>query len=99
MRRSEDKRLQTMRHVTLMAASYLFIVIPVFAGIYAIIGHDHVKWIEHVKDILLATMPVAAGIMAYWFGDRPRSRPDDQTDNAKDQNRTGDQGDLDNNDP
>ena len=29
MRRSEDKRLQTMRHVTLMAASYLFIVIPV----------------------------------------------------------------------
>ena len=90
MQHSEDKRQQTMRHVTFMAASYLFIVIPIFAGIYAIIGHDHVKWIDHVKDILLATMPIAAGIMAYWFGDRPRSRPDDRAENEKDQNRKED---------
>ena len=61
----EDKRLETMRCVTYMAAAYLFGIIPVFAIVYAWVGHDHVKWIDHVKDILLATMPVASGIMAY----------------------------------
>ena len=70
--RNELRRSKVRAWATHLAGIYLFILIPVFALL--IFFHKQLcidlEQIDTAKDLLLATMPVASAIIAYWFGSR-----------------------------
>lgn len=83
---SVNERLQLRRSgvrvwITRFAGVYLFIFVPAFAA-YILLHPWLVSSMEkppafdfsEAKDILLATLPIASSIIAFWFGSRPNSQ-------------------------
>lgn len=66
------RRSRVRVYVTLLAGSDLFLGIPAFA--FTPLFHDEIgveaAGLDDAKDLLLATMPIASGIIAHWFGAR-----------------------------
>lgn len=70
--RKELRRNRVRVWATNFASFYLFFIIPGFALLILMPE----KWgvdpdqLDNVKDLLLAIMPIASSIVAYWFGSR-----------------------------
>ena len=74
--RKELKRNKVRVWATHLAGLYLFVVIPIAA--YLIFSYEPPangdgKDMDSAKDLLLAVMPVASSILAFWFGARGKS--------------------------
>ncbi len=70
--RTALRRSRVRVYVTLLAGFYLFVGIPAFAFTLLFYEEIGVKGtgLDHAKDLFLATMPIASGIIAHWFGAR-----------------------------
>ena len=70
--RTALRRSRVRVYVTLLAGFYLFLGIPAFA--FTLLFYEEVGvssgGLDHAKDLFLATMPIASGIIAHWFGAR-----------------------------
>lgn len=66
------RRSRVRVYVTMLAGFYLFLGIPAFA--FTLLFHAELgvsaTGVDHAKDLFLATMPIASGIIAHWFGAR-----------------------------
>ena len=70
--RTALRRSRVRVYVTLLAGFYLFLGIPAFAFTLLFYEEIGVKatGLDDAKDLFLATMPIASGIIAHWFGAR-----------------------------
>ena len=70
--RTALRRSRVRVYVTLLAGFYLFLGIPAFAFMLLFYEDLGVKatGLDHAKDLFLATMPIASGVIAHWFGAR-----------------------------
>lgn len=70
--RTALRRSRVRVYVTMLAGFYLFLGIPAFA--FTLLFYDEIGvksgGLDHAKDLFLATMPIASGIIAHWFGAR-----------------------------
>ena len=64
----EDRRSGVRVWVTRGAAGYVFVGIPLLVAVRLVLG-DNVN-IDAVKDLYLLGVPVASGVIGYWFAAR-----------------------------
>ena len=66
------RRRRDRVYVTLLAGFYLFLGIPAFVFTLHFYEEMGIKatGLGDAKDLFLATMPIASGIIAHWFGAR-----------------------------
>ena len=68
------KRSQVRVYVTYIATGFVF-----FGSATLILWLMYCKMFVQAKDLFLGVLPVATGIITYWFADRSRSKnPNDQ---------------------
>ena len=59
--------------VTYLAAIYTFIGSGILIGILLFGGEGSANNFEDAKDLFMLVLPVATGVITYWFASRPKS--------------------------
>lgn len=74
--------------ITLLASAYVFILIPSAAWYITAYNVSHEGIFQEAKDLFLAGLPIASGVIGYWFADSQRK---ETVENNGDPNRGGNQ--------